>query len=73
MENKKEVASRRLSQEDNKEGEPRGRQEQKKKIGTRRCSCRSFLKKKDLKLILEKKGGNQREYHGEKKGERQMR
>ena len=35
MENKK-VASRRLSQGDNKEGEPKERQEQKKKIRRRR-------------------------------------
>ena len=36
MENKKKVASRRLSQGDNKEGEPKERQEQKKKIGSLR-------------------------------------
>ena len=61
MENKKEVASRRLSQEDNKEGQPRESQEQKKQMGRRRSSCRNFLKKKDLKLILEKRRGRIKE------------
>ena len=73
LENKKKVASRRLSQEDNKEGEPRERQEQKKNMGRRRSSCRNFQKKKDLRLILEKRRGIKGNIMKEKKGEMEVR
>ena len=69
MENKKKVASRRLSQGGNKEGEPKERQKQKRKIGRgikgnimkekkrgrgRENEIRSIREKKEERKNLEK-------------------
>ena len=57
MENKKKVAPRRLSQGGNKEGEPKERQKQKRKIGRRRGIKRNIDRGKgnEIRSIREKK------------------
>ena len=46
MENKKKVGPRRLSQGGNKEGEPKERQKEKRKIGRRRGIKGNIIKEK---------------------------